>query len=340
MRRIAYYLLPAALFVTAPSALGEPPGQGNVVTIKIATVAPEGSAWMDIAHEYEAAVKKLSGGRVKFVWFTGGVMGDEPEMVRKIKLGQLQGGAFSGMGLGKIVPAVRVLELPLLFKNYDEVDYVLGKLDKTFRKLFEDRGYVLAGWGEQGFIYVFTNKPVYRIEDLNGVKMWVWAGDTFAKTIFDSIGYLTPVPIALPEVLTSLETGLINAFYNPPLGAVALQWYLHVKYMLTVPITYGTGAVVLDKKTFDTYPADIRNVLMDEARKVFPKLLVATRRDNAQFIKNFPKQGVELIDPDPKLVEDLQKKMEIAYKNLTGEFVPEWLLTGVRQALYEVRFKK
>lgn len=243
------------------------------------------------------------------------------------------------MGLGKLVPEVRVLELPLLFKNYDEVDYVREKLSGTFKKLFEDKGFVLLGWGEQGFINVFTNKPVRSFNDLSGIKIWVWAGDNFARTIFDTLDIMTPIPIGVTEVLTALQTGMINAFYNTPLGAVALQWHSYVKYVVNVPFTYGTGAIVAEKKFFDTLPSDIKDVLLEGGKTVFPKLLTSARRDNAQFLESFPHQGITLVDPDKGMEDELRAKMELAYKKLTGEFYPDWLLSGVRRALTEYRVK-
>lgn len=336
MTRISF--LTAGFLLIALSAWGADRRAGAAsITIKIATIAPEGSTWMDVSHEYENYVKEHTNGAVKFTMYAGGVMGDEPEVIRKIKLGQLQAGGFSGMGLGKVVPEVRVLELPLLFKTYDEVDYVLGKLDKTLRKLFDDKGFVLLGWAEQGFIYVFTNKPVYQLDDLSGVKMFVWAGDNFAKIIFDSLEVLTPIPVAVPEVLSSLQTGLINAFYNTPLGAVALQWYPHVKYMINIPFTYGTGAIILDKKAFQTYPPEVRTALLEGGRIIFPKLMAAARRDNAQFLKDLPREGVTFINPDPGIEPEMKKKMDVAYKKLTGVFFPDWLLSAVKETVYEYR---
>jgi len=339
MKRILYTGI-VFFLLTSIGASGEVTKEQKPIVVKIATIAPEGSTWMDIIDEYESYVKERTGGKVKFIVYAGGVLGDEPEMVRKIKLGQIHGGGFSGMGLGKIVPEVRVLEVPMMFRNYEEVDYILHKLDGTLRKLFDDRGFVLLGWAEQGFLYLFTNKPVHKFEDLAGVKVWVWAGDNFARIIFDSIGYLTPIPIAVPEVLQSLQTGLINAFYNSPLGAVALQWYPHVKYMISIPITYATGAVVIEKKIFVTFPPDLKKALIDGGKIFFPKLISSVRKDNAQFLKSFPKQGIEFIDPDPGLEQELREKFEIAHQRLIGEFYPEWLLTGVKRSLYELREKK
>ncbi len=308
--------------------------------IKLATLAPEGTTWMKIAREFSDYVEKKVNGKIKFKWYSGGVVGDEPDMIRKIQMGQLHGAGFSGMGLGRIVPEVRVLELPLIFNSYDEIDYVLKKLEKPFSELFEKHGYKLMGWAEQGFIYVFLNKEVHTFEDLQGVKMWVWSGDNFAMEIFKSIGALNPIPITVPEVLVSLQTKLIDAFYNTPLGAAGLQWYPYVKYYVDVPFTYGTGAVVVDKKSYDALSQDIKDAINEGASMVLPKLKELTRRDNEQFLKEFQKSGMKPIKLTQEAENQLREKVKQAHFNLTGVQFPEWLLTGVLQSVYEYRQMK
>ncbi len=309
----------------------------DVTTIKFATIAPEGSTWMSIVHEYDSYVKEHTGGRTKFVWYAGGVMGDEPEMVTKIKQGKIDGGVLSGLGLGQLVPEVRVLELPLMFKSTDEVDYVLNKLDKTFRKLFEDKGYILLGWSEQGFIYAFTNKPIRKMEDFTGIKMWVWAGDTMAKVIFDSFGYFTPIPIPVPDVFSALQSGKIDAFYNTPLGVAALQWYTRAKYMLNVPIVFAIGAFIINKKTFDAFPPDVKLALIGGGREVFPKITASVRKDNAVLLASLPSKGVEIVTPEPDFKEKLRVKISPVYGKLSKQFYPDWLFTGVWQSISEYR---
>lgn len=318
-------------------------GSGEEVTpqiVKIATLAPEGTTWMKVAHEFSDYVEKKVGGRIKFKWYAGGVVGDEPDMIRKIQMGQLQGAGFSGMGLGRIVPEVRVLELPLLFKTYDEIDYVLKKLDKPLSELFEKHGYKLMGWAEQGFIYVFLNKEVKTFEDLQGIKMWVWSGDNFAMEIFKSIGALKPIPIAVPEVLVSLQTRLIDAFYNTPVGAAGLQWYPYVKYYVDLPFTYGTGAVIVDKKSYDALSQDIKDAIAEGSAQVLPKLKELTRKDNDKLLAEFQKAGMKPIKLTKDAEEQLHEKVKNAYINLTGVQFPEWLLTGVQQSLFEYRQSK
>ncbi len=224
-------------------------------TIKFATLAPEGSTWITVMKEYDQAIRKESGGRLGFKIYAGGVAGDEKDVLRKIRLGQFQSAGITGVGIGEIAKSARILDAPFLFKNHDEVDYVMDQYDAELRKEFENGGYVLLGWAEVGFVYVFTNTPVTKVEDMRNVKMWQWEGDPVAEATFKAFG-INPIPLSITDVLTSLQTGLINGMYTSPLAGVSLQWCTATKYMLDYPLTNASGAVVIAKRDFDKMPPD------------------------------------------------------------------------------------
>ena len=205
-------------------------------TIKFATLAPEGSTWITVMKEYDQAIRKESGGRVGFKIYPGGVAGDEKDVLRKIRLGQFHSAGITGVGIGEIAKSARILDAPFLFKNTAEIDYIVDQYDAELRKEFENGGYVLLGWAEVGFVYVFTNTPVTKVEDVRNVKMWQWEGDPVAEATFKSFG-VNPIQLSISDVLTSLQTGLINGMYTSPLAGVSLQWYTATKYMLDYPLT-------------------------------------------------------------------------------------------------------
>lgn len=271
-------------------------------TIKFGTVAPEGSTWMNVMREFDTAVRKESSGRVGFKFFAGGVQGDEKAVLRKIRFGQLSSGGFSGVGMGEIAPLVRILDTPFLVRNYAEMDYVYQKFSGDFEKAFEEGGYVLLGWAEVGFVHVFTNTLVQKPEDLKSVKMWAWEGDPIAEVAFSELG-ITPIPLPLENVLTSLQTGLVDAFYTSPYAAVTLQWYTKVKYMIDVPLADAAGAVLLSKKYYDTMPKDLQEILVRNGRLFMAKLTKLSRKDNQDAIEQFKKRGVQILKVAPN---DLQ----------------------------------
>lgn len=267
-------------------------------TIKFATVAPEGTTWMNVMKELDATIRKESGGRLGFKIYPGGVQGDEKDVLRKIRLGQLHSAGITGVGIGEIAPRLRIIDTPFLFKSYEEVDSLHRNFDSEFSRAFEEGGYVLLGWAEVGFVNVFSNTPVRSRDDLKRVKMWMWEGDPVAEATFKAIG-ISPTPLSIIDVLTSLQTGLINGVYTPPMAAIALQWHTRVKYMLNVPLANASGAVVISKKFYDNLPADLQQVLIKNGRQFMQKLTMLSRRDNTKATATLKQNAVTILDPAP-----------------------------------------
>lgn len=309
---------------------------GQEYTIKFATVAPEGSTWMNVMREYDAQVRKESGGRVGFRFYAGGTQGDEKAVLRKIRIGQLHSAGFTGVGMGEIAPQVRILDCPFLVRDYAEMDLLYEKFDSDFQKSFENGGYILLGWTEVGFVHVFTNTLIKSPEDLKSVKMWSWEGDPVAENSFAELG-ITPIPLPIENVHSSLQTGLIDAFYTSPYAAVALQWYTKVKYMIDAPLADAAGAVLISKKYYDGMPKDLQEVLVRNGRLFMAKLTKLSRQDNQKAIDEFKKRGMQILKVDPK---DLQKYVEVGMlvrRKLNGKLFTEEFLRRVEQELDNFR---
>jgi TRAP-type C4-dicarboxylate transport system substrate-binding protein len=283
---------------------------GQQYTIKFATIAPKGTTWMNVMEEYDAAVRKESGGRLGFKIYAGNVQGDEKQVLRKIKAGLLQSGGFTGVGMGEIAPKVRVLDSPFLVRTYAEADDLYRVFNNEFANAFEDGGYVLLGWAEVGFVYVFTNTPIQKPEDLKGLKMWTWEGDPIAETAFRVLG-ISPIPLSFPDVLMSLQTGLINAVYTTPYAAVSLQWFTRVKYMVDAPLTDAAGAVLISKKYFDSLPKDLQEILLRNGKLYMAKLTQLSREDNKKSLAELKKQGITIT---PAAEKDVQQYIEVGEK--------------------------
>ncbi|HWP81685.1 MAG TPA: TRAP transporter substrate-binding protein DctP [Bacteroidota bacterium] len=305
-------------------------------TIKFATVAPEGSAWMEVMKEFDAAVRKESGGRVGFKIYAQMVQGDEKTVLRKIRIGQLHGGGFTGVGMGEIAPKVRILDAPFLVGNYEEVDHLYEVFDAEFRKAFEEGGYVLLGWAEVGFVHVFTSSMIRKPDDLKSLKMWTWEGDPIAETAFRALG-INPIPLSITDVMTSLQTGLIDAFYTSPLAAIVLQWYTRVKYVVDVPLADAAGAVLISKSFFDKLPKDLQEILLRNGKQYMAKLTQISRRDNKQAMEEMLKRGLTLIKADPKDVAYYTEVGRKARRNLVGKLFTEEFLERVEKAVDDFR---
>ncbi len=329
-----YKRMLAGVFSLAISVI---PLELHALTIKMGTLAPEGTNWIELAKKFSKHIEEFSNGQVRFVWYTGGVMGDEPDMIRKIKLGQLNGGGFTGMGLGIIVPEVRTLELPLLFDSYEEVDYVLQKTLPDFKERFRNHGLEFLGWAENGFVYAFSNVPIVTIEDLKKIKMWVWAGDSFAQEVFSSLGAISPIPMQVTGVLMGLQTGMINAFYNTLLGTVALQWYTQVKYLMDRPLTYSASALIISSRTWKKIPANIQAEIQEKGRELIDEMKKIARADNAKAKKAMLEAGITPVKPSDALINFFKKNVKKAYKNLEGKFYDKGFLEKIQFYINEYR---
>lgn len=316
------------------------PARAQEAVIKFATLAPEGTTWMKVMTEFNKELQEKTGGKVRFKFYPGGVSGDEKDVVRKMRIGQLHAAGVTGVGLGEVAPAVRVMDAPFLFRDSAEVDYVLSRFDKTFAGFVEKGGFVNLGWAEVGLVHAFTNVPVRSIEDMKKTKMWVWEGDPIAEAAFRVLD-IHPIPLSLPDVMTSLQTGLIDAVYGSPMGVVALQWFTKTKFIYSVPITNASGAILITKKAFDGLPAESRAVLAELGRKYGRKLTELSREENRQALAALQKQGLKVTEPASaaalKQYEELGKK---ARRSLVGRMFPADLVESVEKAVEEARAGK
>jgi len=319
-----------ALLVLGALLMGSLPARAQTV-IKFATVAPKASTWMSIMEQLDAEVQKATGGQVKFKFYPGGVQGDEKDVIRKIRIGQLHGGGFTGVGMGQILPSSRLLDLPFLFRNSAEVDTVLEGMFGTYADLFLQKDFVLLGWAEVGFVHFFTKNPVRSLADLNKQKLWLWEGDPLAGAYFQELG-LKPVPLALPDVLTSFQTGMINGAYASPYGASVLQWQTRVKYVSDPPLTCAAGAVLVSRKVWDQIPAAHQAKVRDIARRKLRQLTAASRKDNQAALDAFVKAGITRVKPSSDA--EAQKFEAIGVKvqdKLAGTLYDAKLLEKARQ---------
>lgn len=308
--------------------------------LKFATLAPHGSTWMNIITDWANQVEKESQGRLKFKLYGGGVSGDEPDVLRKIRFGQLHGGAMTGHGIGYIYSPTRVLEIPFLFRSYDEVDHVRAQLMPEIREGFHQNDFELLGWMEVGFIQLFSRVPIYSLDDMKKRRIWLWQGDPLGTAFFAASG-LSPVPLPITEVFTSLSTGLIDTTIAPPLGAIALQWFTKTPYMTDIPVMDGIGGLIVSRKFFDGLPKDLQQLLCRTGEEAGARLLVETRRDNEKSLAVLKQHGItftsEWKDTDSYL-HDLRDRA--AAMLARDGYIPAPLYEKARKSLDDYRARK
>jgi len=308
--------------------------------IKFATLAPEGSTWMKVMTELDKELQEKTHGEIKFKMFAGGIQGDEKDVVKKVRIGQLQAAGFTGVGLGEIAPEVRILDAPWLFHNDKELDYVYKTFDKDLSAAIEKGGFVLLGWTELGPVYVFSKNPIADPEDMKKQKMWVWEGDPIAQAAYQAIG-VSPIPLSIIDVMSSLQTGLIDAVYGPPMGVVALQWFTRAKHIYGTPMAMSTGAVLLSKKFFDTLTPEQQTILLDVSRRHLRELNELSRKENDEALVSLEKQGLTMsAKATPEMMKTYQDLGQKARRELVGKLYPAELLDRVEKSVSDLRSGK
>jgi len=280
---------------------------GYAKTFKIATLSPDGSFWITTMKAAAKEIAEKTDKRVKFRFYPGGVMGNDQSVLKKIRIGQLQGGAFSSGAFVSKAPDTQIYNVPLLFKTYDEVDYVRKQIDPEMEQAFKAAGFVSFGLAEGGFAYIMSKKSIASAEDLKNNKVWVPSDDVASQSATDSFG-VAPVSLAISDVLTGLQTGLINTVAASPIGAIALQWHTQVEYVLDLPIIYIYALLAIDQKAFDKISAEDQVVVTRAMRAAFKKMDAQNRKDNQNAFAALEKQGIKTVSPDAAQLAAWQEK--------------------------------
>ena len=311
-------------------------GAEKGLIIKLATLAPEGSPWMKTFNTLNTEVMKKTESRVQFRIYPGGILGDEKDVLRKMKIGQIQGAALTSGGLSAIFKEVDVLQVPFFFNNYEEADFILNKMDAFFRKGVEENGFALLGWGEAGFLYLMSTIPISSVADLKKGKVWIWEESPMSKAIFDEAG-VKAIPLSIPDVLVGLQTGLVDVVYVPPTAAISLQWFTKVKYMTDVPLVYLVGGIVVKKETFKGISPSDQNLILETCHHYLDQLKAVTRNENQEAIKVMTKQGVKIITPSKEQIEEFKKLSNKAMGHITGETFSKKVFDEVTSSLENFR---
>ena len=292
-------------------------GADKSVVIKLGTLAPEGSSWIKAFTTLNAEVMKKTENQVQFKIYPGGVLGDEVDMLRKLKIGQIQGVALTSAGLSALFKEMDVLQIPFLFQTYEEVDASLKKMDSFFRKGLEDNGYILLGWSEAGFVYLMSTVPIASLADLKKAKVWIWEDSPMSKAIFDEAG-VKAIPLTIPDVLVGLQTGLVEVVYAPPAGAISLQWFTKIKYLTDVPLIYLAGGVVVKKDLFKQIPQASQNLILESFQRHLDQLKVITRNENRDAINVMVKNGVKMITSSKNQIDEYKRLSNNAIGHISG----------------------
>lgn len=289
-------------------------------TLKIATLAPAGTAWMKEMKAGAKLINQRTEGRVKLKFYPGGVMGNDQSVHRKIKIGQLHGGAFTPGGLGWVESSIQALGMPMMFKSLDEVDYVRARMDSVIKQRMEDKGFVILGISEGGFVRILSKQPMQDLESIRNSKVWMPEGDAIGQTVFKALG-ITPISLPISDVFTGLQTGLIETVAVNPTSAIAFQWHTSTTFMTDVPVSYLIGVLAVQQKAFSKLTAEDQEIVRQEMGKVFERMDKINRADDRAAQAALSNQGITFVKPRAGEVERWRQIAEQAVDDMVEQSV-------------------
>lgn len=274
--------------------------------LKIATLAPQNSQWATDFKAGAAEIREKTEGRVKLKFYWGGAQGAEAKVLQKMKIGQLHGGTFSPSDFQSQFPDLNIYGLPFVFESEEEVNYVRRHIDPQLGQRFDELGYVTFGFASGGFAVVMSNEPVSSHGDLKGKKVWLPEGDMISFEAMKAL-QLTPYPSSVTNVLTGLQTGLIDIVAIPPAVAVALQWHTKVKYVTQVPVLYVMGFMVIQKKAFSRIDAADQAIVREVMSRVYAEVDSRSQRESKNAMQALMSVGLEDVEPMPGEFEKMRR---------------------------------
>lgn len=292
--------------------------KSDKIVIKAASIIPKGTLWYNSLNKIAFKIRKKTNNKIRFKFFYGGVAGDERTIIRKARAGTLQMIVLTGIGMGMIVPELRLLEVPGVLRTNAQIDRVLRRSYSFFKRKYEKKGFVLVGMSEGGWVYLMSKKKIQSIQQLRGLKVWMPSGDKLVKTVMKELG-IVPVPLGIESVMTQLQTGGLDAIYAPALAAVGYQWFREIKYVLNLQLVNLRGGTFLQKKFFDKLPKEFQKLLLDELKEEHFRMIPKIRRANQRAMKAILASGVKMVEPKPGEKEKLYKSGKNVIKRLKGK---------------------
>ncbi len=331
-RYFLFVVILAGLLVGLPGSVPSSRAEEGI-TFRIASLAPAGSSWMKVLNAWKTTLERETDGRLKLRFYPGGAQGDERDFVRKMRVGQLDGGVVTMTGMSMLVRPMVILVLPSFLDTYEKLDRVRTKMAGDFEKLFDDEGFVMLAWGDAGKTRLFSQKQIEKPSDIKSMRPWMWKDDLVFIEFYDVIG-ANGVRIGVNEVYPGLQTKMVDVVTSSALTAVALQWYTRVKYMTSHNSAIIAGGMVMRKEKVDALPADLKEMFLRTCERVEVLLNKTIRRDDQKAYDVVLTKGITATDTSSYKAEwdAAAKKVR---DRMTGRVFPQSLLQAVEAAAAE-----
>lgn len=328
-------LLAALLGVT--SLVASPRVEAAPVVIKLGTLAPKGSTWETLLKQLGQDWSTISGGQVTLRIYAGGTLGNEGDMVKKMRVGQLQAAALTSIGLHEISPDPQAMDVPMMIDGPATLDYVRDHIAPSLEKKVDEKGFVVLDWSEVGFVRFFSTKKYDSVKALQeGGKVFCWEGDPASADAWRAGGF-KPVVMSSTDIVSSLQTGMLDTVALSPLYAFTSQFYQKAKYMIDTPWSSLTGAMVVRKDAWEKVPADLRPKLLAAAKEIGKKIDAEVRRMDGDALKSMQAQGLVVVKTDPAQMMEAAKA---SWKVIRGRVVPAATFDEVQKLVAEAKAKK
>ena len=307
------------------------------IQIKMASLAPKNVGWAKHIREIiHPAIEKATGGNVKLKWYWGGVMGNDEDYLQKMRIGQLQGGAFTGRGVVLVCPEMAVLELPFMFSNYEEVDYIRKKMFPTFDAYAEKRGYKMIAWADQDFDQIYSVKwKMDKLEDFRNARFLSWYG-TMEQKLLTSLGS-SPSPVNVTELTPSLRQGVGDTMIAPAIWVVGSQLYTVIKYVNPIKIRYSPAAVFVTMDTFTSLPESYQKNILAIRDNELNTFIQKSRIDSEKSYQAMLKYGMKETRMRQDELTQIREKAKKIWAEMAGRDFPKELLDELQGYLAEFR---
>ncbi len=329
------------LLLLAVSLLGLVPASAQGQTrIRLATLLPRGSSQYHMLEEMGQQWRAISGGGITLTIYADGTMGSEQDTVRRMRIGQIQAATLSVGGLSEIDPSVGALQkIPMLYRSLDEVQFVRSRMAPQLEQRLGQKGFVVLFWGDVGWVNLFSRQPALRPDEFKKTKVFVGATDQDETAVMKSIGFQV-VPLEWSDVLTSLQTGLVDTVPTVPILALAGQYDLVAKHMLELNYVPLVGATVITKKAWDELPGDKRDALLKAASEAGAQMQAKSRAESKEAVEAMKKRGLQVHPLTTELENEWRQFLEASYPRVRGTIVPADVFDEVRGLLAEYRAKQ
>lgn len=300
----------------------------KALELKIASISPDGAMWMKKLRAGGVEIAESTQRRVILKFYPGGVMGNTQSVLRKMRIGQLHGSTFTAGSLAKIYPDIQIYALPMLFKNQQQVDYVRAKMDAQLVSGLQQKGYTSFGLAGSGFAYTLSYQPIMSLAQLRQRKLWLPTGDIIGSTLLDVAG-ISPIPLPLSDVLTGLQTGLVDTVAISPTGAIAFQWYTKATFLMQQPLNYTYVFLAIHNKAFNKVSAEDQGIVSEVLSRITNEIDQQSKIDNEQAKQALAQQGVEFVDFPLAMQQQWQEIADQTIEQLdhSGAFASSTLVT-------------